>query len=33
MHGWSDIRDTPAPPAESFRSWWRRNREGDHEQP
>ncbi|MEV6406600.1 LutB/LldF family L-lactate oxidation iron-sulfur protein [Streptomyces bobili] len=33
LHGWSDIRDTPAPPAESFRSWWRRNREGDHEQP
>ncbi|MFJ8624971.1 LutB/LldF family L-lactate oxidation iron-sulfur protein [Kitasatospora sp. NPDC093550] len=28
LHRWSDSRDTPAPPAESFRSWWRRNREG-----
>ncbi|GAA2793035.1 LutB/LldF family L-lactate oxidation iron-sulfur protein [Kitasatospora paracochleata] len=27
MHGWSDTRDTPAPPAESFRTWWRKNRE------
>ncbi|MEU9702274.1 lactate utilization protein B [Streptomyces sp. NPDC047981] len=26
---WSDTRDTPVPPAESFRSWWRRRaREG-----
>ncbi|KOV31553.1 (4Fe-4S) protein [Streptomyces sp. XY431] len=29
LHGWSDTRDTPAPPAESFRTWWRKNR--DHE--
>ncbi|MFJ7243441.1 LutB/LldF family L-lactate oxidation iron-sulfur protein [Kitasatospora sp. NPDC098652] len=29
LHGWSDTRDTPAPPAESFRTWWRKNREGD----
>ncbi|MDH6706727.1 L-lactate dehydrogenase complex protein LldF [Kitasatospora sp. MAA19] len=29
LHGWSDTRDTPAPPAESFRSWWRKNREGE----
>jgi L-lactate dehydrogenase complex protein LldF len=28
LHGWSDSRDTPAPPPESFRSWWRKNREG-----
>ncbi|MFB7574782.1 LutB/LldF family L-lactate oxidation iron-sulfur protein [Streptomyces sp. NPDC056165] len=28
LHGWSDTRDTPAPPAESFRTWWRKNREG-----
>ncbi|MED7948790.1 LutB/LldF family L-lactate oxidation iron-sulfur protein [Streptomyces sp. BE20] len=27
LRGWSDSRDTPVPPAESFRSWWRRNRE------
>ena len=27
LHGWSDTRDTPAPPAESFRTWWRKNRE------
>ncbi|MFF2078230.1 LutB/LldF family L-lactate oxidation iron-sulfur protein [Kitasatospora sp. NPDC058162] len=26
--GWSAERDTPAPPAESFRAWWRKNREG-----
>ncbi|MFE3876135.1 lactate utilization protein B [Kitasatospora sp. NPDC059146] len=26
--GWSADRDTPAPPAESFRAWWRKNREG-----
>ncbi|WP_031066138.1 LutB/LldF family L-lactate oxidation iron-sulfur protein [Streptomyces sp. NRRL WC-3742] len=29
LSGWSDTRDTPAPPAESFRTWWRKNREGD----
>ncbi|GAA0667079.1 LutB/LldF family L-lactate oxidation iron-sulfur protein [Kitasatospora atroaurantiaca] len=29
LHGWSDTRDTQAPPAESFRTWWRKNREGD----
>ncbi|MGW4047713.1 LutB/LldF family L-lactate oxidation iron-sulfur protein [Streptomyces sp. NPDC004721] len=29
LHGWSDTRDTPTPPAESFRAWWRKNREGD----
>ncbi|PYC88003.1 iron-sulfur cluster-binding protein [Streptomyces tateyamensis] len=28
LHGWTDSRDTPAPPTESFRSWWRKNREG-----
>lgn len=31
--GWSSARDTPVPPAESFRSWWERTdggrREGD----
>ncbi|MFI5534043.1 LutB/LldF family L-lactate oxidation iron-sulfur protein [Kitasatospora sp. NPDC051853] len=25
--GWSDARDTAVPPAESFRAWWRKNRE------
>ncbi|MFE0462584.1 LutB/LldF family L-lactate oxidation iron-sulfur protein [Kitasatospora sp. NPDC058965] len=29
LHGWTDTRDTPAPPAESFRTWWRKNREGE----
>ncbi|MFF9128266.1 LutB/LldF family L-lactate oxidation iron-sulfur protein [Streptomyces sp. NPDC014889] len=29
LHGWSGTRDTPAPPAETFRTWWRKNREGD----
>ncbi|MFF5767408.1 LutB/LldF family L-lactate oxidation iron-sulfur protein [Streptomyces tanashiensis] len=26
LRGWSDTRDTPVPPAESFRTWWRKNR-------
>lgn len=25
---WSETRDTPAPPRESFRAWWRRTRTG-----
>ncbi|MEU1508455.1 LutB/LldF family L-lactate oxidation iron-sulfur protein [Kitasatospora sp. NPDC005748] len=29
LRGWSDSRDTPVPPAESFRTWWRKNREGE----
>lgn len=29
LHGWSDSRDTPVPPAESFRTWWRKNRESE----
>ncbi|MFI6284340.1 LutB/LldF family L-lactate oxidation iron-sulfur protein [Streptomyces sp. NPDC051018] len=28
LRRWSDTRDTPVPPAESFRSWWRRTHEG-----
>ncbi|WP_432066249.1 lactate utilization protein B [Streptomyces sp. C10-9-1] len=28
LRRWSDTRDTPVPPQESFRSWWRRTREG-----
>jgi L-lactate dehydrogenase complex protein LldF len=24
MDGWTEARDAPAPPAESFRAWWRR---------
>ncbi|MFB6836446.1 LutB/LldF family L-lactate oxidation iron-sulfur protein [Streptomyces sp. NPDC056361] len=31
LHGWSDTRDTPAPPAESFRTWWRENRAKEEE--
>ncbi|WP_030231240.1 LutB/LldF family L-lactate oxidation iron-sulfur protein [Streptomyces sp. NRRL S-350] len=29
LRGWSAERDTPAPPAESFRAWWRKNRGGE----
>ncbi|MFE7549298.1 LutB/LldF family L-lactate oxidation iron-sulfur protein [Streptomyces gardneri] len=29
LRAWSDTRDTPAPPAESFRTWWRKNRGED----
>ncbi|WP_229070707.1 LutB/LldF family L-lactate oxidation iron-sulfur protein [Actinoplanes sp. DH11] len=29
LRGWSATRDTPALPAESFRSWWRKNRDSD----
>ncbi|MGA5097072.1 lactate utilization protein B [Streptomyces lavendulocolor] len=28
LRSWSDTRDTPVPPSESFRAWWRRTREG-----
>ena len=24
MSRWTDARDIPAPPAESFRAWWKR---------
>lgn len=27
LRGWSETRDTPAPPTESFRTWWRKNKE------
>ena len=27
LHGWTDARDTPQPPAETFRAWWHKNRE------
>jgi L-lactate dehydrogenase complex protein LldF len=26
LHVWTDARDAPAPPAESFRAWWKRTR-------
>jgi L-lactate dehydrogenase complex protein LldF len=26
LSGWTDTRDLPAPPAETFRDWWRRER-------
>ncbi|KRV48301.1 (4Fe-4S)-binding protein [Wenjunlia vitaminophila] len=28
LRGWSNARDTAVPPRESFRDWWRKNREG-----
>jgi L-lactate dehydrogenase complex protein LldF len=28
LSGWTDTRDAPAPPAESFRAWWSRTRGG-----
>ncbi|MFC9331011.1 lactate utilization protein B [Kitasatospora sp. NPDC057015] len=27
LRRWTDARDTPQPPAETFRTWWRENRE------
>jgi len=27
LRGWSDSRDTPQPPAETFRAWWQRTRD------
>ena len=32
LSGWTETRDLPAPPAETFRDWWRRER-GDGESP
>jgi L-lactate dehydrogenase complex protein LldF len=26
LKGWMAVRDLPAPPAQSFRDWWRANR-------
>jgi L-lactate dehydrogenase complex protein LldF len=26
LNGWTETRDAPAPPAESFRAWWARTR-------
>jgi L-lactate dehydrogenase complex protein LldF len=28
LHGWTDTRDAPAPPPESFRAWWSRTHGG-----
>ncbi|WP_370117580.1 lactate utilisation protein LutB domain-containing protein [Streptacidiphilus sp. MAP12-33] len=27
LHGWTDARDTPAPPTETFRGWWKRTKD------
>jgi len=29
LHGWTDTRDAPVPPAESFRAWWSRTHGGN----
>ncbi|HRW02909.1 MAG TPA: DUF3390 domain-containing protein [Tetrasphaera sp.] len=29
MSKWSNARDLPNPPAESFRDWWKRERGGE----
>jgi len=26
LSAWTEARDAPAPPTETFRAWWRRNR-------
>jgi L-lactate dehydrogenase complex protein LldF len=26
LNGWTETRDAPAPPSESFRAWWARTR-------
>jgi L-lactate dehydrogenase complex protein LldF len=33
LSGWTDTRDLPAPPKETFREWWRRERGGADEAP
>ncbi|MFC9977418.1 LutB/LldF family L-lactate oxidation iron-sulfur protein [Spirillospora sp. NPDC127200] len=33
LRAWSDTRDAPVPPAESFRSWWERTEGGRDERP
>ncbi|MGC7101870.1 LutB/LldF family L-lactate oxidation iron-sulfur protein [Amycolatopsis lurida] len=29
LRGWTDTRDVPAPPRETFRQWWKRHQDGD----
>jgi L-lactate dehydrogenase complex protein LldF len=31
LNSWTQARDAPAPPAESFRAWWKRTRRSSHE--
>ena len=33
LSGWTDTRDLPAPPKETFREWWRRERGGSEQAP